>query len=255
MTLIRTESLCITVAHRPLCTNLDLEVLPGQRWAVLGGNGSGKTTLLHTLAGLRAPAAGRISVQDRDLALWDRNSLARILGILFQDSQDTFPCSVLETVLTGRYPHLPFWAVESREDMERARSVLAQVDLLEQAGRQVDTLSGGERRRLAIATLLLQDPSVWLLDEPTNHLDLRHQVSLLNLLLRRAGAAGGMVMALHDVNLALRYCSHALLIVNHDDLVAGPVTKVVEPGTLERLYRHPIGRMQDASGRLLYYPE
>lgn len=255
MTLVKTESLCIRVAHRPLCTDLDLEVLPGQRWAVLGGNGSGKTTLLHTLAGLRAPAGGRIGVQNRDISTWDRKALARNLGILFQDSQDTFPCSVLETVLTGRYPHLPFWAVESRDDMERARSVLAQVDLLEHAGRQVDTLSGGERRRLAIATLLLQDPSVWLLDEPTNHLDLRHQVSLLNLLLQKAGAEGGMVMALHDVNLALRYCTHALLIVDHDDLVAGPVTEVVEPSILERLYHHPICHMQDASGRRLYYPE
>lgn len=254
MNLLSVRSLCMVIGARPLCTRLNLQVQAGERWAVLGGNGTGKTTLLHTLAGLRKPASGAIDVMGTSLEHWDRRLLSRQVGILFQDSQDTFPISVLDTALTGRYPHLPFWAMESRADIDLARSMLAQVELADQALRQVDTLSGGERRRLAIATLLLQSPRIWLLDEPTNHLDLRHQVSLLELVLEYAGNSGAVVMALHDVNLALRYCSHALLLVAHDELVAGPVNDVIGRTNLERLYRHPIGEVEDKSGRRLYFP-
>ena len=114
-----------------------------------------------------------------------RLHLARKVGVLFQDSQDTFPATVKETVLAGRYPYQSFWPPEQRADLDLADMALAQLNLSLMQARQVDTLSGGERRRLAIATLFLQDPVLWLLDEPTNHLDFHHQIQILDLVGQR----------------------------------------------------------------------
>jgi len=253
--LLSARALTVRVGNRVICESLDLDLAPGQRWALLGGNGAGKTTLLHTLAGLRAPAAGSILADGVDLRGWQRRSLARHLGVLFQDSHDTFPGTVLETALTGRYPHLPFWAVEGEEEQYIAEAALREVELWDMRARRVDTLSGGERRRLAMAVLLVQSPRLWLLDEPANHLDLRHQVALLDVIAARARTAeGAVLMSMHDVNLALRTCDHALLILGDGEVLCGSATEVVGVVQLERLYRCRVRRVTGADGESYYFP-
>jgi iron complex transport system ATP-binding protein len=256
MSILSVTALNVRIGGRPICTGLDLVLEPGRRWALLGGNGIGKTTLLHVLAGLRRAEAGRVALDGKELRDWDRRALARKVGILFQDSHDTFPASVLDAALAGRHPHLPFWAQEGREDIRIAGEALAAVELADMGARRVDTLSGGERRRLAIATLLVQNPQIWLLDEPSNHLDLRFQVRLLELVDERIAAAdGSALLALHDVNLALRCCTDAALMIAHDDIIRGPVADVINEANLTRMYRHPVRCVDDADGRRVFVPE
>ncbi len=255
MTLLTTQGLSVHIAGRPICRSLDLALAPGEVWAVLGRNGAGKTTLLHTLAGLRPAQAGSVQLDGRDLKEWDGMALARRRGVMFQDSNDTFPATVLETVLTGRHPHISFWALESAEDRALAEAALAEVELAADADRLVNTLSGGERRRVAIATLLVQSPLAWLLDEPSNHLDLRHQVELLSLLVRRARQNSGLVlMSLHDVNLALRFCTHALLMVDAETVLSGPIAEVIDGENLRRLYGHAVVKLRNESGHEAWLP-
>ena len=255
MNLLTTQGLAVQIAGRPICNSLDLALAPGEIWGILGRNGAGKTTLLHTLAGLRPVQAGSVRLDGRELKDWHAMALARRRGIMFQDSNDTFPATVLETVLTGRHPHLSFWALESAQDRALAQAALAEVELASDAERLVNTLSGGERRRVAIATLLVQSPAVWLLDEPSNHLDLRHQVELLTLLVRRAQQDNGLIlMTLHDVNLALRFCTHALLLVDADTVLSGPVSRVINAENLQRLYGHGVIRLQGEGGREGWIP-
>ncbi|MCS3903692.1 iron complex transport system ATP-binding protein [Methylohalomonas lacus] len=246
MTLLASSKLDIRVAGRPLCRGLDFRMQPGECWALLGANGVGKTMLLHTLAGLRPADAGHVRINDRPLADWSARELARYRGVLFQDSQDTFPASVLETVLSGRHPYLRFWEFESAHDHELARQALARVGLQGLEARRVDTLSGGERRRLALATLLVQSPRVMLLDEPSNHLDLRHQMRLFAYLceLTREGL-GGLLMSLHDVNLAQRFCSHVILMFGSGDVCTGPVAETLSEHTVSRLYDYPVHAVYD----------
>ena len=254
MLTVNAEALTVSVGQKLICRDFDLEIRAGEHWGMLGGNGVGKTTLLHTLAGLRQPVGGRILLDDTDLQDYRRLHLARKVGVLFQDSQDTFPATVKETALTGRFPYQSFWPGGQREDITLADTALAQLNLEPMQDRQVDTLSGGERRRLAIATLLLQDPGLWLLDEPTNHLDLHHQIQVLDLISQRVRERGGaLLMALHDVNLISRYCSHAILMPGQAQLLCGRVAEVINKPNLEDLYRHPIHEISSA-GRKYYFP-
>ena len=245
------DGLGVSVAGRPLVRDFSARFEPGQFIAVLGRNGVGKTLTLHTLAGLRPPAHGRVSLDGRELAAWPRRELARRLSLLPQSTEDPFPTTALETVLIGRHPHLGFWQWEGPEDHARADAALAAVDLGGLGGRELDSLSGGERRRLAVATLLAQDPAVCLLDEPTNHLDPGHQLAVLELFRARAHAGGVVLASLHDATLAARFADRALLLHGDGSWLLGDCAQVLRPGSLSGLYGSPVAEL-DYRGRRVF---
>ena len=187
---LETRDLTLRIGHRLLLRDLSVAFEGGQNWAILGANGSGKTTLLQTLAGLRRADGGEVLLDGQAMQHIPRRVRARKLGILFQDTPNAFHASVFETVLSGRHPHHGFWQPETAADHEMAHAALAAVELADFAGRNIATLSGGERRRVEVATLLAQDAPLCLLDEPVNHLDPRHQTALLRLVCARTQRAG-----------------------------------------------------------------
>ncbi|HEB59840.1 MAG TPA: ABC transporter ATP-binding protein [Gammaproteobacteria bacterium] len=246
-----TLELAVRIGGVQVCRALDLDLAPGTCWALMGQNGSGKTTLLHTLAGLRPATAGEIHLDGRALPQWRRPDLARRLGLLTQDFQDPFPATVLDTALLGRHPWLSLWQWEGPADLARARAALKTVGLAEFEQRNIATLSGGERRRLGIATLLTQDPAVLLLDEPANHLDLRHRQQILATLAQLAHAQQRTVMmSLHDPALAWRFCDHALLLMGDGEVVAGETREVLNADNLTRLYDYPVACAQVGDERV-----
>ena len=245
--LLAARGVTVTIAGKSICRDLDLSIRRGECWAMLGRNGAGKTTLLHTLAGLRAPAAGSIEVAGRPLAQWSGRELALMRGLLPQDDYDAFPASVLETALIGRHPHLNRWQWETPQDYAIARAALAAVDIAEAEARDVRTLSGGERRRVALAALIAQQPDLFLLDEPASHLDLAHQLALLDRLIATAREQGrALVMVLHDVNLAARYCDHALLL-DRGSAVAGSASELLTSERLTALYGVALRTFRDGA--------
>lgn len=129
MSVLSTHDLLINVPGREGGTPLNLTIEPGQSWGVLGPNGAGKTTLLHTLAGLHAPRSGEVRLGDQPLSQLRRRHIARRLGLVFQDRQDGFPASVLETVLIGRHPYLSPWQMEGADDYARAEAALERLDV------------------------------------------------------------------------------------------------------------------------------
>jgi iron complex transport system ATP-binding protein len=233
----------VAVAGRTLVRALALSARSGEFIAVLGRNGVGKTLTLHTLAGLRAPAAGAVRLDGRDLSAWPGRERARRVGLLPQLTEDPFPSTVFETALIGRHPHLPFWQWEDARDLECARQALASVGLAAIAERPVESLSGGERRRLDIATLLAQDAAVCLLDEPTNHLDPRHRSEMLALFRARADAGGLVIAALHDATLAARTADKALLLFGDGHWRFGAAAEILTGANLSELYEVPVGEL------------
>jgi iron complex transport system ATP-binding protein len=234
--ILAARGLTVTIAGIGVCRELDLSVAPGQCWAILGRNGAGKTTLLHTLAGLRAPAAGTISLEGRPLAMLSGREVARIRGLLTQDDSDAFSSTVLETAMIGRHPYLSRWQWESANDVRIARESLASMDIADAKNRDVRTLSGGERRRASLAALLTQQPRLFLLDEPSSHLDLAHQLAVLRALTGLAHEQkSALVMVLHDVNLARRFCDHVLML-DDGQAVAGPAAELLTAERLSKIY-------------------
>ncbi|MGJ8517047.1 ABC transporter ATP-binding protein [Carnimonas bestiolae] len=253
MSLLTCQQLVVDIPGRAEVQPLDLAVEGGELWGVLGPNGAGKTTLLHSLAGLRPPRSGAITVAGRALSDWRKRSLAQQLGVLFQQPSSAMEMSVFESALAGRYPWLSRWQRESSTDHQRVYDALAAVGLNQRARQRVATLSGGERQRLDIATLMVQDPALWLLDEPTNHLDMHQQQRVLQLLRQYAQQGKGVVMTLHDVNLAARWCSHLMLLFDDGSLYAGPRDALLDTERLSRLYHQRLRRL-DVDGQAFFLP-
>ena len=249
--LLSAENLSVDIAGKQVCHKLDLALMPGDCLGLLGGNGVGKTTLLHTLAGLRAPSAGVVKLDGAALGALARRRVAQRLGLLMQQPEDSLPATVLETALIGRHPHLDFWRWESHADVAIARRALKAVGLEGLEQRVQTALSGGERRRLAIATVLVQDPKVFLLDEPAHQLDLNHQLGLLGQLKRLTAEDGrAVIMSLHDINLAARFCNRVLLLFGAGETLLGPAELVLTPENLTRLYHTPVTAVAWQGGRL-----
>jgi len=256
MSLLETRQLQIHIGGKAVCDHLDLRIEADQVWGILGRNGIGKTTLLHTLAGLREADGGEIQVQQQDIRQLGRKQLAQKLGLLLQHHEDAFPASVMETVMGGRHPHIGMWHWESAEDHGIARRALQAVDMLDLAERQVDRLSGGERQRVAIATLLTQDPAIYLLDEPNSHLDLNYQISLLQTLVDHTHQQQrGILMSLHDINLAARFCSHVVYLYGNGETEIGRVDEILQPAQLQKIYDYPINSATQADGRNIFWPD
>jgi len=255
MILLATSALHITIGTTTVCSDLELTINSGDRWCVLGRNGTGKTTLLHTLAGLRPPTAGDITLNDRPLVQIPRKSVAQHIGLLFQDHADAFPASVLETVLTGRHPWLGPLQWEGGKDLAIARDALQTVDLHNMEARMVNTLSGGERQRVSIACLLAQEPQLLLLDEPTNHLDIHHQIRMLDLLQEQVVQNGkALLLVMHDLNLAVRFCNRFLLLYGDGETAQGTAEVTLTQANLERLYQHPLQAIPGPHG-MVWLPQ
>ena len=233
-------NLTVDVVGRTLVDALNIDVSRGELLAVLGQNGSGKSLTLHTFAGLRAASAGVISMLGANVHDSKRQELARHLALLPQHVDDIFPATVIDTALIGRHPHIGRLNSESTEDLMLATAALSMVDLDKLASRDVLTLSGGERRRLAIAQVLTQAPDLYLLDEPTNHLDPQHQLDALRLFREKADAGAAVIASLHDVNLAVRFADRCLLLYGDGRWDLGKSSEILDADRLSELYSTPM---------------
>ncbi len=233
------------------CPRLDMEVLdlqlhPGEHWALLGPNGSGKTTLLHTLAGL-LPHDGLIQYQGKHLDHYTPLQRAQTLALLLQQAGAPTAWKVHEYLQVASRP--PGCPGPSGALRTQVFSALDMEPLLE---RPVHHLSGGQWQRVQVAAVLLQDTPVILLDEPLNHLDLRHQQRLMQLLdtLRVEGRL--LLSSLHDINQAFGRCTHAMLF--HPGCIeAGTAGALMVEEKLGPLYGLPLRKLT-AQGRQWLLP-
>jgi len=239
--MIGTHQLRLVIGKRTLVEQLDWQVGDGECWSIIGCNGAGKSTLLRTLAGLRQPDAGHVSIERRPLGEWPLQELARKRAFLSQTRNDAFSYSVIETVLSARHPYHDNRYWENSDDHQAAMAALAAMEVDNLAERDVRTLSGGERQRVATAAMLAQDAPLLLLDEPANALDLAHQVSVMSLLAKLCREKGNtVVMVGHDLTLAHSVSTHALLLMGDGRWLAGTVEEVMQPAVLSEYLHHPI---------------
>jgi iron complex transport system ATP-binding protein len=234
MSFLRIEGLCIQIGKRQLVRNLDWEVDRGQLWCVLGKNGIGKTSLLYTIAGLLPPGAGKVLIEDCDIASMPAAELARKRGMLMQDQIDAFSHRVIDTVLISRTPYRMGRSWDSESDLAISSAALQAVGLQHKSDSDVLHLSGGERQRVALAALLAQAPNLMLLDEPTSHQDVAQQLAVMRLV-KKLSEAHAVIVNCHDIQLASRFATHVLLLAP-DRFWQGPVAEVLKTPALERAF-------------------
>ena len=253
--LLEAQELTLQVGSRTLVRELSFRLNAGEVWCLLGPNGAGKTTFLYTAVGLREPQGGALRLAGRALHHWSPDEAAHLRGFLPQAVHDAFSTSVLDSVMLGRHPYRMRWQWESEDDRAIAFAALEAVDLAGFEERDVLTLSGGERQRVALAALLAQDAPLLLLDEPVSHLDLHHQVLMLTHLGNLAHERGkGVLFTVHDLNLAARFATHALIIAPHGTVRQGPIAEVMTEYELRRAFGHRVARIE-AAGRTLFIAE
>jgi iron complex transport system ATP-binding protein len=165
-----------------------------------------------------------------------RQQVATHIALLPQYVEDVFPATVFDTVMIGRHPHIPRFQWETERDRNIAEESLRLVDLGDMPQRDIATLSGGERRRLAIAQVLTQSPDIYLLDEPTNHLDPQHQLDVLRIFRDKADSGAAVVASLHDVNLAARFADKCLLLYGDGRWELDKTNAVLTEQQLTELY-------------------
>ena len=235
--------------NRLLFAGLDLRVAAGERWVVVGPNGAGKSSLLAALAGIFPVAAGSVRIDGVELADWAPSALAERRAWSPQFWSDPFPATVRETAALA-HRRGAGWrvALDRRIDPDVER-VLARVLLAELADSDVQTISGGERQRVALATALLQDAPLLLLDEPASHLDLAHERLLVELLLAHAEGEGAVVASLHDLDLAWDLASHVVLIDGRGGVVAGARDDVLVADRLGAVFGVAIHAIEVAGAR------
>jgi iron complex transport system ATP-binding protein len=236
MELVATN-LTLAYKRQAVVHNLSLAVSGGSVLGLIGPNGSGKTTVLRALVGLSRPRCGSVSLDGRDVSRIIAAERARQIGFVPQGETHAWALTVQEMVLLGRAPHRGWLLPFSAADHAAVECALSQMGLLSLRDRPIDKLSGGERQRTLIARALAQEPKVLLLDEPTANLDLRYQIQILDLVSRLAADHQlAVVVAIHDLTLAARYCDCLMLLRTGQVHACGAPDIVLTPENLQAVF-------------------
>lgn len=230
---LEVSHLTCAAGRRPVLTDVDFTVLAGETVGIVGPNGSGKTTLLRTLAGLIRPVHGEVRVDGAVLHGLSTRRRARTIAWVAQDEQPAADLLAGEVVALGLTPYLPPWGAGGPAERESVDNALRAVDLDGFADRPVHRLSGGERQRVLLARALIQRTPLLLMDEPTNHLDITHQLELLTL---ARALDRTVVLSLHDLTLADRYCDQVLVLHDGRAQPLEPPEAALRPEVLDRVF-------------------
>ena len=237
MSMLRATGLHVARGGRPVLNGVDFAVAGGECVGLIGPNGAGKSTLLSVLAALLPPAAGEVVLEGRALADWPRTERARRIGYLEQGAASHWPLRVDRVVTLGRLPHAGPWGGEGAGDRAAIARAMRQCEVEGLAERIVTTLSGGERARVMLARVLAGEPSILLADEPAAGLDPHHQLQVMELLAGLATGGMGVVVVLHDLSLAMRYCTRLCLLDEAGRVAAdGLPESLLESGIIEQVY-------------------
>lgn len=255
MTAVTVAGVSVTLDGVPIIGGVDLRVSEGEWVGLIGPNGAGKTTLLRAVLGLVPLGTGAVEVLGHAVATTGRQQLARLMAWVPQGPTIPGDATVLDYVLLGRTPHIPYLSEESRRDISVARAALASLDLEGMAGRSMHGLSGGEVQRVVLARAVAQEAPVLLLDEPTSALDLGHRQQVLALVDQMRRDAGlTVISAIHDLTLAAQFCDRVVLMSGGSIAADGRPVDVLSESTIRRHFRASVRVVEDDDGGVIVIP-
>jgi iron complex transport system ATP-binding protein len=233
---IAIEALEVALGRRPVLGGVTATLAPGSLIGVIGPNGAGKSTLARAMLGLVRTAAGRVLIDGRDVTGLRRPEIARRIAYLPQGQALHWPLAVERVVALGRLPHLAPFSTIGEEDRAAIERAMDLADVTGLSGRVATELSGGERARVLLARALAVEAPALIADEPLAALDPGHQLEVMELLARRARNGALVIVVLHDLGVAARYCDRLLLLSGGALVAEGAPKAVLTAEVLAKVY-------------------
>ncbi len=202
---------------------------------ILGPNGVGKSTLIHCINKILEPTEGAVLIDDVDVTEISLKEMAKIVGYVPVTSSDSFPLTVVDTVMMGRHPHSN-WKTEER-DLDIVYEALKRLEIGHLAMRRFNELSAGQHQKVALARGLVQEPKILLLDEPTSNLDIRHQLEVTKMLKALSSEKGiQIIMICHDINIAARFADRIVLMCEGTIYDVGTPEEMITEDNIRKVY-------------------
>jgi iron complex transport system ATP-binding protein len=233
---LEARNIAVNFGRTTVLGSVDLAVSSGEMVGLIGPNGSGKTTLLRVLANLRAPDAGGVTLDGRDIEEIGERELSKRIAYLAQGGDVHWPMRVGALVALGRLPYRRAFRDQAKSDSAAIERAMIAADVGSLRDRTMMHLSGGERMRVLLARALAVEASLLLADEPVAALDPLHQLRVMELLRDAARGGTGVIVVLHDLSLASRFCDRLVLIAHGGIVAEGRPTEVLTPAHLGDAY-------------------
>ncbi|MDR1644409.1 MAG: ABC transporter ATP-binding protein [Tannerellaceae bacterium] len=233
---------------RPVLQDVSCHIRAGRFVALVGPNGAGKSTLLKCIGGILKPQRGTILINAAPAQTYTPNQLAQTIAYIPQE-KGSLQTLVFDALLSGRKPYIR-WQPAAADIREVAR-VLRQLRIEHLSMKYVSELSGGEQQTVMIARALVQKTPILLLDEPTANLDLPHQLEVMQLLLNLSTNGLTILMSIHDINLAIPFATHVMMLKEGRLLAYGSTSNILTPETIEQLYNIPVDILQKDNTRYI----
>ena len=234
---ITADNLTVTIGGATLLNDVSMAAEPGELLGLVGPNGAGKSTLLRALAGLRDCTHGQVRYDGRSRNELPPQQLSQQVAYLPQRGPVAWPLTVQRLVALGRLPHLQSLGAHDAQGAAAIDAALADTDMLHLRYRVVDTLSGGELARALLARALAVNGAALLADEPVAELDPYHQLQVMEILRVRADSGQTVIVVLHEITLAARFCDRLVLIDRGSVVAAGSPMDVLTDEHLHATYR------------------
>ena len=231
--MINVSNLTLANAENTLTKNVNVTFSKGEFWAIIGKNGVGKTTLLETIAGFKPIQEGNITLEKNSIESFNALQKAQLLSYLPQLIEPSLNCTIKQSISYGRYP----WHKDKKtkeNDEQAITNAIYIMNLQSIAHKSIQEISGGELRKVEIATVLAQDTPIILLDEPLNHLDLSYRIQLMQHL-KQLSQNKIIIMVTHDIQYVQKYCSHVLMLLDGCQNKQGTINETLTKENLESM--------------------
>ena len=209
---IEIKNLTIGYGERHVVSNVNASISEGEIVGIIGRNGAGKSTLLKTIRGLLPKHSGEVTYLGKKLEEYNEKEFACKVAYLQQHVEVGFGYTGQDIVLAGRYPYMKWYESESEADKQLALDCMDYTGTLELADKPVTEVSGGQKQRILLAKVLAQQTPILFLDEPTTGLDMVYQEEIFRFAKELAQMGKTILMVVHELNFAAKYCSRILLL-------------------------------------------
>jgi len=251
--MLKLDNIHFSIDEKEILHGISSRFEPSKIHGIIGPNGSGKSTLLKNICRIWEPQTGTVFINDRDYRTISRRELSRIVTLVPQNISIAFPISVYDVVSMGRYPHLGRFQPLKKRDKEVIEWALKETHTHDLKDRNINELSGGEAQLSILARALATEASLILLDEPVSELDIKHTLPIMDLLVTMKGQGKTILVSIHDLNLARRYCDTISIIDQGEVFFAGPPSDAFSQENIKEVFHVNITEIKSDSKSFLYF--